>query len=71
MQRIAFGIVAFLATAAGAQAPERPTVDLDGTVRGSAAVPLSKFLSPQAQAQFKAMITRPPAAGRGRRGSAT
>ena len=30
MQRIAFGIVAFLATAAGAQAPERPTVDLDG-----------------------------------------
>ncbi len=64
MKRIFLSTVGLLAAfAVAAQAQERPTVDPDGTVRGTAAIPLSKFLSPQAQAQFKAMITRPPAAG--------
>ena len=55
--------LALWAVAAHAQAPERPTVDVDGTSRGSAAVPLSQFLSPQGKAQLKDMITRAPAAG--------
>src|SRR5437868_4503804 len=56
----ASSVLALWAVAVHAQSAERPTVDPDGTSRGSAAVPLSQFLSPQAKAQFKEMITRPP-----------
>ena len=64
MARIGVAISGFLAlwtVAAFAQAPDRPTVDADGTVRGTVTVPLSTFLSPQAKAQLRDMMTGRPA----------
>ncbi len=65
MKRIGIAVSALVAVCAAAvqaqaPAPARPTVAADGTVSATVTVPLSNFLSAQAKAQLKDLLTAAP-----------